>query len=92
MPVSEDLKQRILFAIWDTVPGTGGAIKRVDIAHHTKLSGGSYETLDRALRELANADLIIYYGRRDPKTNKIRKRWGWDLTPVGRSELMRLTQ
>lgn len=88
MPVSEDLKQRILFAIWDTAPGTDGTIKRADLASHSKLFGVPYETLDRALRDLAFADLIIYYGRRDRRTNKIRKRWGWDLTPAGRKGLV----
>ncbi len=87
MAISDDLKQRILLAIYDTTPGPTGAITRADLMKHSKLSGEAYMTIDRTLPKLQQAGLAEYLGKRNPKTGQIRKRWGWFLTDADRKAL-----
>ena len=83
MPISKELKQAVLFAVAETAPNKAGGVQNAQLRAHKMLVGHGSDYIDRALQANATADLIQFYGKRDPKTGAIRKRWGWKLTVKG---------
>lgn len=83
--MKNEWKQMVLAAV-TSAAADGLAVRFNDVRAELR-KGQEYldnREIDRVLQELRREKAIRYLTKRDPKTGKQRKRWGWMLVEGGR--------